>query len=926
MFATRLIRPLLLPILLLMLLMSKSLPAAQIIQSPNDPRDYQAFNLDNGLRVLVISDPKADKAAASMEVGVGSGDDPEYSQGLAHFLEHMLFLGTDRFPQAGEYQAYISRHGGNHNAFTAHDRTNYFFDIEQSKLAPALDRFSRFFVAPLFSPEYVDRERNAVHSEYQSKLKEDSRRGYAALKQVINQEHPLATFAVGSLDTLRDNEQGKLTDHLKAFYQLHYNAGNMALVVYGREPVATLREMVEQRFSDITSGRQPPRSEPVPLFKPGTLPAMLQIKSLKELRQLSLSFPVPPAKDYYDRKPLHYLSGLLGHEGDESLLAELKRQGWANSLGAGPGFNFDDTTTLDINIGLTPEGQQHYQEITELVFSQIDRVRQQGITEWRYQEQQQLSEIGFRFREPSRPMSEALRLAHKLREFPTRELLHGDYQWVEYDPTLIKAYLSYLRPDNLLLTLTAPDLDADRNEPYFGTEYSFQPLASTLVERLQQRKADDSMGLPASNPYIPEQLALLPGSNQARPELVLEQPGIRLWHQQDNRFRVPKANFYFSFRSPVANDTPRHHVMTSLLIKLLNDQLNPELYPAYEAGLGAEIYPHVRGFSTRISGYGDRQQVLLEMLLDQLITFQIDPQRLVIQKQNLKRELENRLKQNPVNQAFDALYFRVMDPRWSTQQRLEQIDSIDARQLQAFKKQLLQRGEIVALAHGNIAGDQAIEMTELLQQRLLADLKPESVPQPSARLLDTGDEQQELGVDHNDSALLLYLQGSERSIPLRAQFGLLGRILRAPFYTEVRTEKQRGYVVYASPVPIQQHPGLAFVIQSPKQSPDTLLADVDSFLPRARALIENLDPQQLVSYKQGLINEILKQEQTLKQRTDRYWREIDQEKYDFDGREQLAKAIDAVSVEQLLQTFDQLGTRRLILQSTGGGGQSASAG
>ncbi|WP_421861935.1 insulinase family protein [Motiliproteus sp.] len=919
MSASRFMRPLLLPILLLMLLLSRTLPAAQIIQSPNDPRTYQAFSLDNGLNVLVISDPKADKAAASLEVGVGSGDDPRHSQGLAHFLEHMLFLGTDRYPEAGDYQAYISRHGGNHNAFTAHDRTNYFFDIEQSKLEPALDRFSRFFVAPLFSPEYVDRERNAVHSEYQSKLKEDSRRGYAALKQVINPEHPLATFAVGSLETLRDNDQGKLTEHLKAFYQQHYNAGNMALVVYGREPVAQLRAMVEQRFSGIPSDRQQQRPAPVPLFKPGALPAQLQIKSLKELRQLSLSFPVPPAKDYYDRKPLHYLSGLLGHEGDESLLAELKRRGWANSLSAGPGFNYSDNATLDINIGLTPEGQRRYEEIAGLVFAQVERIRQQGISDWRYREQQQLSEIGFRFREPSRPMSEALRLANKLRELPTRELLHGDYLWAEFDPVLLRAYLNYLRPDNLLLTLTAPDLETDRTEPYFGTEYSFGPLPASLVERLQQSRPVESMGLPEPNPYIPQQLATLPGVNQPKPELLMEQPGVRLWHQQDSTFRVPKANFYFSFRSPVANDSPRHHVMTALLIKLLNDRLNPELYPAYEAGLGVEIYPHVRGFSTRISGYGDRQQVLLAMLLEQLVSLRIDPQRLAIQQQNLRRDLENRLKQNPVNQAFDALYLRVMEPRWSTRQQLEQIDAIDAQQLQVFKQQLLSRGEIVALAHGNIAPDQAVAMTRLLQQHLLSGLDPEPVPQPQARLLAAGDELQELAVDHNDSALLLYLQGDEKSVPLRARFGLLARILRAPFYTEVRTEKQRGYVVYTSPVPIQQHPGLAFVIQSPQQSPDTLLADIDSFLPRARALIENLDPQQLESFKQGLINEILKQEQTLKQRSNRYWREIDQEKYGFDGREQLAEAIEAVSRDQLLQTFDQLGTRRLILQSTGGG-------
>ena len=72
-----------------------------IIQSPNDQREYRSLELDNGLKVILVSDKEADKAAASLAVSVGSGDDPQGRQGLAHFLEHMLFLGTEPFPDSG---------------------------------------------------------------------------------------------------------------------------------------------------------------------------------------------------------------------------------------------------------------------------------------------------------------------------------------------------------------------------------------------------------------------------------------------------------------------------------------------------------------------------------------------------------------------------------------------------------------------------------------------------------------------------------------------------------------------------------------------------------------------------------------------------------------------------------------------------------
>ncbi len=101
-----------------------------IIKSPNDHREYRAVTLANGLIAVLVSDPSTDKAAAALTVYRGSYDDPEGRQGLAHFLEHMLFLGTTKYPDVDEYQNFITTHGGTFNAYTASDHTNYFFDMQ----------------------------------------------------------------------------------------------------------------------------------------------------------------------------------------------------------------------------------------------------------------------------------------------------------------------------------------------------------------------------------------------------------------------------------------------------------------------------------------------------------------------------------------------------------------------------------------------------------------------------------------------------------------------------------------------------------------------------------------------------------------------------------------------------------------------------
>src|SRR5690606_3323148 len=167
------------------------LPVAtfDVIKGQQDPRNYRYVVLANKLRVLLISDPAAEKAAAALDVFVGHNQNPPERPGLAHFLEHMLFLGTKKYPQAGDYQAFVNQHGGRYNAYTAPEHTNYFFEIDSAQLQPALDRFAQFFIAPLFDAAYIERERNAVHSEYRARISDDNRRILDVYRELLNPAH-----------------------------------------------------------------------------------------------------------------------------------------------------------------------------------------------------------------------------------------------------------------------------------------------------------------------------------------------------------------------------------------------------------------------------------------------------------------------------------------------------------------------------------------------------------------------------------------------------------------------------------------------------------------------------------------------------------------------------------------------------------------
>ncbi|OMH38387.1 hypothetical protein BGP75_08000 [Motiliproteus sp. MSK22-1] len=896
---------------------------SKIIKSPNDKRSYLAFELENGLKALVISDPDTDRSAASMDVGVGSGDDPEGRQGLAHFLEHMLFLGTQKYPKAGEYQSYVSEHSGTHNAFTAMDRTNYFFDIDSTYLEPTLDRFSRFFIEPLFTPEYVQREKHAVHSEYQSKLKEDGRRGFAAFKQIINPEHPMAGFSVGSLETLEDRPGSNIRDELIQFYKQHYSADNMSLVVLGSQSPEELKQLVETKFSAIPRQSNQPEKKAAPLFEPGKLPAVLKIDSIKELHQLSLTFPVPAIRPHYEKKPLRYISALLGHEGPGSLLEQLKQQGLAKSLSAGAGLSNQHGATLAVQIGLTPEGFQRYQEVVDMTFQYLRLIRKSGVQSWIFDEEKLISDTAFRFKENGRKIYYVTHLASNLKRYPLEEVIRGDYLYKTYDPQLINSYLDYLTPENLLIELTAKGIPTNKTDPWYQTPYSFESLDQNLVKSWKRSEIDPGLRIPEPNPFLASDFELRKAIPSPMPEVLKSRPGYRLWFKQEQQFQTPKADFYFSFRSPVANDTARHHVLTSLFVRLVNDRLNSFTYPANVAGFKTHIYDHIRGFSVRLSGYRDKQSLLLIRIAETLKSLQVDPQRLAIFQTDLIRQLENSRKEKPYTLALDKIYRKVLKPQWSPDEQLQELKTITAQELQRFASELLSAGEVEALAHGDLLPEDALALSDTLESHLLKGVENAKVEEGQVILLPERVDVVDLDIEHNDSAISTYIQSADKTLKSRAQYALLAKILSPPFYNQLRTEKQLGYIVFATSMPILEHPGLALVVQSPSATPNQLQQHIGDFMDNSLTLISSVSEQQLEDYKQSLLVELLKKDQKLSDRTNRYWREIDRGYLQFNSREQLADAIREVSITDLVSAYQSLSDRQLIVRSAG---QSLSSG
>ncbi|MGQ0656832.1 MAG: insulinase family protein [Chromatiales bacterium] len=909
---------------LLLLSVTVGARALDVSKSPGDHRQYQYLDLRYGMKVLLISDPATDKAAASLDVAVGSAADPRGREGLAHFLEHMLFLGTSKYPEPGEYQNFISTHGGSDNAYTGAENTNFHFDIDKDYLEPALDRFSQFFIAPQFSAEYVQREKNAVHSEYQANVKDDDRRMYSVLKQIVNPAHPLSQFAVGSLATLSDRDGHPIRAELIRFYETHYSADRMTLVVLGKEPLALLESWVFARFPLVAKRPAEPAALAVPLFKRGQLPLRVNVEPLRDDRQLELLFPLPPVTAHYRVKPIGYIASLLGHEGEGSLLSLLKARGWADQLAVGLGIDDRSAAAFSVSIELTERGLAHIEDITALLFQSLRLIEREGLAAWRYAEQAKLADLAFQFDEKDSPIRTVRGLASDLHSIEPADVLRARFMMVHYDKALIREYLQHLNPDNALLAVVARGLPANRRDPWYNTPYGVLPIPAATLERWRTEETDPALRLPEPNPFVPADTRIKPleASATPRPIRIEHTPGFELWFEQDNTYRQPRADFYFSVRSPVANDTPAHAVLSELYTRVVSDELNEFAYSARLAGLHYRIYPHLRGITVRLAGYDDKLPLLLERVTAVLREPRIAADGFDRAKDGLIRELDNARRENPYQQTFAEVTKLLVKPSWSESHQLAAAKGMTVDKLRAFAKDLLTDVQVVALAHGNLHRNDAIALGSVLRRELVESARPASVPPARVIRLRAGKPYlRELPIEHPDSSVVVYFQGQEKSPGESARFEVLAQMLEAPFYHDLRTEKQLGYIVNVGGLPLLDVPGIVFLVQSPIATPAELNVQIDQFLGVFAQTIDAMSAQEFAHHKAGVLIRVLDAEERLKERTDRYWSELDLQHYGFDTRERLADAVHALTRQELRKFYSRalLGPdrRRLVVWNLG---------
>lgn len=882
-----------------------------IFKSDNDSRNYRYITLSNGLRVLLISDPLAEKSAAALNVHVGSHQDPKRRLGLAHFLEHMLFLGTEKYPKAGEYQDFITQHGGESNAHTAAEHTQFFFDIEHAFLDPALDRFAQFFSSPLFNAEYIEREKNAVHAEYLANLNDDAHREWDVYRNVFNPEHPASHFSLGNLELLADQEGHSTRDDLLAFYQEYYSANLMTLVVLSNQKLNDLQAMVESDFLAVPNRNKQVAEVYPSLFADGRLPAIVSVKPVQELRRLRITFPVPSYTAQYQSKPWQYIARFLGDEGTGSVLSLLKELGWAESLEVGEIYQDRQNSLFQVSISLTKDGLKAKEQIVSIFFDYIKLLSTRGISDWRFNEMGQLSDFHFRFHEKMEAIEVVSELAQVMQDYPAKDVLLGRFNYSKFDKELLEKALTFLRSDNALITIVAPDVHTQNVSQYYQAPYSINVSNNEAFEE-EKTAHRQKLSLPERNVFVPKNIALktasmLPmqegQSSSSLPSLIVSNDQLQLWFLQDTLFRTPKAELNFRFKLPMLNNSLENAARLQLFSVLLMDQLNEYAHPARLAGLTFSFSPHARGLDINVKGYTDKQSLLVNKIVASMYSPEFTQTRFDKIKENMVRQWRNEERNLPHVVLTQKIHRLQYLPYWGARELAESLQSTTFEQLVNFSGDVLRGAKVDAFFYGNMYPQEAIKLVNLIDRQLMQKASGRMPQLAKVLRVDNKANKSWLYVqsfEHKDTAVELYVSALSNNADDAAHMLLLTQLLEAPFYNELRTEKQLGSVVSVAPMPIRDLEASLFVVQSSNASPENIMAEINRFLVSAPAHF----PALFSENKAALLAQLREPVLSLHEQSEIFWQAILLNDVNFTRKQELIAAVNKISLQSLQKYYE----------------------
>lgn len=878
-----------------------------IRKSEKDPRHYQAIKLDNGMVVLLVSDPQAVKSLSALVVPVGSLQDPESHPGLAHFLEHMTLMGSKMYPQPDSLAEYLKMHGGSHNASTAPYRTAFYLEVENDALQGAVDRLADAIASPKLDKKYVERERNAVNAELTMARSRDGMRMAQVSAETINPAHPGSRFSGGNLETLSDKPGSPVHQALLAFRDQYYSANLMKAVIYSNKPLPELAQMAAQTYGRVPNKSITVPQIDVPVVTDAQKGVLIHYVPALPRKVLRVEFRIDNNTPQFRSKTDELVTYMIGNRSPGTLSDWLQNQGLVEGIRADsdPVVN-GNSGVLAISATLTDKGLAHRDEVVAAIFSYLNLLREKGIDKRYFDELAHVLDLDFRYPSINRDMGYVEWLADTMIRVPVQHTLDAVNIADQFDAQAVKARLAMMTPQNARVWYISEKEPHNKTAYFVNAPYQVDKISAKMFSEWKQKAETISLKLPELNPYIPDDFTLIkPEKSYTHPELVIDEPTLRLVYMPSHYFASePKADVTLILRNPKAMDSARNQVMFALNDYLAGISLDQLSNQAAVGGISFSTGAN-NGLMLNANGYTQRLPQLFDALLQGYFSYQTTEEQLAQAKSWYAQMMDSADKGKAYEQAIMPVQMLSQVPYFQREERRALLPSITLQEVMAYRERLKTNARPEFMVIGNLSKEASSTLAHNIQTQLGA--KGTEWCRNKDVLIDKKQSAifEKAGPSTDSALAAVFAPMNADEASTSATSAVLAQIVQPWFYTQLRTEEQLGYAVFAFSMNVGRQWGMGFLLQSSDKQPAFLWERFKAFFPTAEAKLRAMKPQEFAQIQQAVIAQMLQAPQTLSEEASQLSKDFDRGNMAFDSRDKVVAQIKLLTPLKVADFFHQ---------------------
>jgi insulysin len=781
------------------------------------------------------------------------------------------------------------------------------------------------------SQNCIDKEINAINNEFVKSINNEEWRFFQLMKHISHVSSPFAKFTIGNTETLyKPDSYAKLLE----FFNSKYSSNVMKLVVYSNESLDSMVQSVSSIFSPIKNRSLPRISyteQPLPFTAENTC-KLVRMLPLATTKSIKLIWVFESLLKHYRSHPLKVLSHLIGHESEGSILHLLKQQNLALALSSSMNNIADLSTLYYIDIELTDMGFENIPKVLEVVGGYISKLQTIDVPKYVFEEIQRINSIQFDFEDKSDPMDKVLKVMENMIYFPVHECNVVPYLMENYEPEVYKKYASRLTIDLANVFLSSPTFtDLPGAEPYYKISHSVHsfPDEWKLAFNSQTKSTMEQLFYPHPNMFIPKNFELLYGEEdhtESLPEALLcdSDSGNKLYFKPD-AFGLPKICLRYQLFVPLKNTSLDQRTAYSIIWRyILVNYMKTILYNAEEADLVFELTMVPKGAVIRMSGYSDSMAHFLEEFNKKFKEFKcleasesglaFLEEQFSIYKTKSLNWLDKRSKKEPSQLAHNSLDWILLHTSYSEDVITTAVREISFENYLKFHSEFLHDFIGEGLILGNVSKDQALAIDFQFRKVFAQFGKTPKLPKDSlakSHILHIAPNstyvlEKDIKIkNESNNCILIYFQ-LPTDKDYRELLDILGLFINNPFFEELRTNQQLGYVVNSYAVQKKHVWGHVFLIQSDRLLPNEIAHKIYEFVDTYREKAVNLEADKFDGFKSSAISNLRQPFMNICEETDHYFKHMQNHYFDFGQVQKSIEKIQAMTIEEFKDFYEQI--------------------